>query len=136
MKDSPLASIVKDCMKKIDNDNLTGKIESPEKVELKEVLDPNIKEVASNDVPDKPPDKDYILKLLQQSISENVAKSNKKQVPLTPNPGQTEKPLQSQKMQSCAHPPLKEQVCKDALTSAGNQKLSINSPALISKTVS
>ena len=74
-------------------------------------------------VPDKPPDKDYILKLLQQSISENVAKSNKKQVPLTPTPGQTENPLQSQKMQSCAHPPLKEQVCKDALTSAGHCKI-------------
>ena len=73
-----MASKVKDHVKKVDNDNLTEKIESPEKVELKEVLDPNIQEVASNDVPDKPPDKDYILKLLQQSISENVAKSNKK----------------------------------------------------------
>ena len=103
-------------------------VESPEKVELKEVHE--LKEVASNDVPDKPPDKDYILKLLQQSISGNVAKSNKKPVPLTPNPGQTEKPLQSQKIQSCAHPPLKEQVCKDALTSAGNCKIK-NCPSIL-----
>ena len=49
VKESPLASIVKNHMKEIDNAYLTDKIESPEKVELKEVLDQNIQEVASND---------------------------------------------------------------------------------------
>ena len=73
-----MASIVKDRMEKIDHDNLTGTIESPEKVELKEVLDPNIQEVALNDVPDnayltdkiESPEKVKLKEVLDQNIQE------------------------------------------------------------------
>ena len=52
VKDSSLPSIVKNHMGEFVHDNRQGK----EMVELKKVLDPNIPEATSNNVPGKPPD--------------------------------------------------------------------------------
>merc|ERR1719470_667120 len=84
--------------------------------------------VKSKESSEKGPDKGYILKLLQQSISENVAKSSKKHpTPILTLKGSSNSPSssqpQGQNKKACVHPSLKEQVCKEALASAGNCKI-------------